>query len=79
MLGVKLLNAGDGWYVPPFMLYSQPETVLSVMFVAVEDANVGAAGAVCGAFVTVAVLGEVTLPLQFAAATTTLICCPMSA
>ena len=61
------------------MLYSQPETVLRVMLVAVDDANVGAAGAVCGAFVTVDVLAEVTLPLQFVAVTTTLICCPMSA
>jgi hypothetical protein len=61
------------------MLYSQPETVFSVMLVEVWLAIVGAAGAVCVALVTVAVAAEVTLPVQFAAVTVTVMVLPMSA
>jgi len=53
------------------MLYSQPFTVVRVIVVAVLSANVGATGAVCCAFVTVADELDVTLPVQFAAVTVT--------
>ena len=59
-------------------LYSHPVTVLSVMLFVVTDNNVGAAGAVCAALVTAAVAGEVTLPLQLAADTSTVMVLPMS-
>ena len=47
VLGVKPLNVGEVCQLPPFILYSQPSTSLSMMLVAVFDANVGAAGAAC--------------------------------
>jgi hypothetical protein len=63
---------------PPSLLYSQPVTGFNVIVVAVEDAFVGAAGAVCVAFVTVAVAAEVTLPSQLDADTVTVIVLPIS-
>ena len=51
------------------MLYSQPETETSVMLVVVLLSKVGAAGAVCAAFATVAELVEVTVPVVLAAVT----------
>ena len=59
-------------------MYSQPLTVVSVMVVDVLSANVGAAGAVCCALVTVAEPAEVTLPVQLAAVTVTVMVAPMS-
>ena len=50
------------------------------MFVVVLLAKVGASvGAVCVALVTVAVADDVTLPLQFAAVTVTVMVAPISA
>ena len=48
------------------------------MLVVVLSAKVGAAGAVCVAFVTVAVAAEVTSPVQFAAVTVTVMVLPIS-
>ena len=51
-----------------------------MILVAVLLANVGAlVGAVCVALVTVVVADEVTLPLQLAAVTVTVMVVPMSA
>jgi len=71
VLGFNPPKRGESWYVPPLILYSQPETVFSVMLVTVCDNLVGAAGAVWVAFVTVAVGGELTSPVQLAAVTVT--------
>ena len=68
----------DSCHVPPSIRYSQPVMVLRIIFVAVLDDSVGASGAVCGALVTVVVAAEVTLPVQLAAVTVTVIVAPMS-
>ena len=65
--------------MPPFLRYSQPVMVLRVMFVAVLDNKVGAAGAVGVALLTVAVGSEATLPVQLAAVTVTVMVAAMSA
>ena len=78
-MGVKPLNKVWSCHAPPFMLYSQPETVFSVMLVAVLDNNVGVAGVVWVAFVTVAELAEATSPVQLAAVTITVIVLLISA
>ena len=70
---------GEDWYVPPLTLYSQPATVFNVMLLVVLLAIVGAVGAACVAFPTVAVAAEVMLPVQFAAETVTEMVAPMSA
>lgn len=80
VLGVNSVNWVDVCHdVPPFLLYSHPEMAVSVMLVAVLPDEVGAEGAVCVALVTDAVFPEVTLPVQLAAVTTTLITLPISA
>ena len=61
------------------MLYSHPETVVSVILVAVLPALVGATGVDCAALITVAVGDEVTLPLQLADVTSTVIVLLISA
>ena len=74
VFGVNPSNTGDDCHdVPAFRLYSQPETLVSVILVGAPLDLVGAEGAVWLAFATAAVLEDVTLPLQFAAVTTTLI------
>ena len=60
------------------MLYSPPGMVSNVMVVDVADSIVGGAGANCTALAIVPVAGEVMLPLQFAADTSTDIVSPMS-
>ena len=45
VLGVNSENAGDDCHAPSLQLYSQPETVTSVMVVLVADKSVGVAGA----------------------------------
>ena len=79
MLGDKPLNVVEVCQLPPSLLYSQPVIVLSVILVVVLEDKVGASGAVCVAFVTVAVEFEVTDPSQLAAVTVTVIVLPMSA
>ena len=80
MLGVKPVKVVEACHVAPAsILYWQSAMVLRVMLVAVFDNNVGAAGAVCVAFVTVAVGAEVTSPVQLAAVTVTVMVAPMSA
>jgi hypothetical protein len=76
---VNPLKVVEDWNAPPLRLYSHPETVVSVILLGVLLAMVGAAGAVCVALVTATVAGEVTLPLQLAAETTTVMVLPMSA
>ena len=78
LLGDKLLKVSVDDQAPPTLRYSQSAIALRVMLVAVFDANDGAAGAVCDAFVTVAVGAELALPSQFAALTVTVIVLPMS-
>ena len=73
VFGINPLNTGDDCHAPPLMRYSQPETVTSVMLVGVLLAIVGVAGVSWVAFVTAAVLADVTLPVQFATDTTTFI------
>ena len=73
VLGVRLVNVGDDCHEPLPTLYWQSETAVSVILVGVLLSIVGADGAVCSAFLTAAVLGDVTLPVQFADVTTTLI------
>ena len=51
--------------------YSQPAILFKVIVVAVLLAIVGAAGAVCVAFVITAVAAEVISPVQLAAVTVT--------
>ena len=47
VFGVKPVNAGDDCHVaPPSLLYSQPETVLSVILVVVLPNIAGTAGAI---------------------------------
>ena len=66
------VKALEGCHEPVPMRYSHPGTVASVMLVVVLLDMVGAAGAAWAILATVTVLPEVTLPVQFAAVTTTL-------
>ena len=79
MLGVNPLKVTELCQVPPFTRYSQPEILFNVTLVEVLLAKVGAAGAVCVALATTAVAAEVTVPLQFAADTITVITLSISA
>ena len=79
-MGVNpLKTTGVCQALPPSLLYSQPAMALSVMLVDVLLAIVGAAGAVCAALATAVVGVEVTLPVQLAAVTVTVIVFPISA
>ena len=73
VFGVKPSKVVEDCHAPLPKRYSHPVMVLSVMLVAVLDAIVGAEGAAWVALATVAVAGDVTLPEQLAAFTTTLI------
>ena len=79
MLGVNPAKVGDDCQALPLMLYSQPDTMLRVILVAVLLFSVGLSGAVCVALETTAVVLEDTLPVQLAAVTVTLIVWLMSA
>jgi hypothetical protein len=70
--GAKSLNTFDiCQFAPLFLLNSQSAMAVSVMLFAVADANVGAAGAVCVCLVIGPTAGEVILPVQLFAVTTT--------
>ena len=78
VLGLNPPKVGDVCQLPLSLRYSQPDTELRVIVVAVLSARVGGGGVVCVAFVTVAVGFDVTSPVQLAAVTVTVVVLPMS-